>query len=246
LFVDSWGDIVEEAIYMDDMELKEWDATVTSVSQDKFVVLDKSAFYPNSGGVEWDTGTIIRDSDNQEFNVVFAGKFSGHISHEINPPGLKEGDKVHCKLDWDRRYLLMRYHTAAHVLSGMFNKETGAKITGNQITPEKGRIDFALEEFDRELIDACIRKSNELIEQDLPVEVYYKPKEEALKDPNMVKLANAMPPDVKNIRVVDIKGFDYQADGGCHVKSLKEVGKIEFLKADNKGKSNRRVYFKLE
>ena len=159
---------------------------------------------------------------------------------------IKEGDEIHCILDWDRRYLLMRYHTAAHILSGFFAKELGAKITGNQITTEKARIDFAIENFDQELIKEMINKSNELIGRDLPVEVYYKPRDEALNDPNMVKLANAMPPDVKNIRVVDIKGFDYQADGGCHVRSLKEVGKIEFIKADNKGKANRRVYFRLE
>ena len=104
---------------------------------------------------------------------------------------------------------------------------------------------FSIENFDRVLIDEMINKSNELIKKDLAVEVYYKPKEEALNDPNMIKLANALPPDVENLRVVDIKGFDYQADGGCHVKSLKSIGKIVFIKADNKGKSNRRVYFTL-
>jgi misacylated tRNA(Ala) deacylase len=152
---------------------------------------------------------------------------------------------VHCKLDWDRRYILMRYHTAAHVLSGVFSKETAAKITGNQLTTEKGRIDLSLEQYDRDIIDKCFAKSNELISQDLPVETYYKPRLEALKDPNMIKLANAMPPEVENLRIVDIKGFDYQADGGCHVTSLKDIGKIEFLKAENKGKDNRRIYFRL-
>ncbi len=235
-----------EALYMDNMTLREWDAKVVSISQGKYVVLDKTAFYPNAGGVQWDTGTIRRKSDGAEFKVVFVAKVQGDISHEISPEGLHEGDDVHCALDWDRRYLLMRYHTAAHVLLGMFCKNTSALATGNQLTTEKGRIDLNLENFDRTLIDEMFRKSNELIKEDLPVEVYYKPKAEALADPNMVKLAKIMPPDVENIRVVDIKGFDYQADGGCHVKSLKEIGEIEFLSAENKGKANRRVYFRLK
>ncbi|MFH1399563.1 MAG: alanyl-tRNA editing protein AlaXM [Candidatus Woesearchaeota archaeon] len=234
---------MQEALYMDDQYCREWDAEVVS-AKEKFVVLNKTCFYPNSGGVEHDTGIMARNTE--EFKVVYAGKFAGQISHEVDRIGLKVGDKVHCKLDWDRRYKLMRYHTAAHVLSGMFAKEAHVLITGNQLTPEKGRIDFSLENFDREVIDRCIEKSNELIEVDLPVEIRYMPRGEALKDPNMVKLAGAMPPAVKELRIVDIKGFDYQADGGCHVKSLKEIGKMVFLKAENKGKSNRRVYFELK
>lgn len=236
---------MEEALYMDDMYLKEWDATVVSVKDGKFVVLDKTAFYPNAGGVQCDIGTITRQQDSESFKVVFAGKFDGHISHEVDHPGLAEGDKVSCRLDWGRRHLLMRYHTAAHVLSGIFNKEYGPKITGNQLTTEKGRIDFNLENFDKAYMEKLISEANNLIAKDLPVEVYYKPREEALKDPNMFKLADKMPPEVDNLRVVDIKGFDYQADGGCHVKSLKEIGRIEFLSIENKGKSNKRGYFKV-
>lgn len=233
-------------LYMDDMLLREWDAKVISVKDGKFAILDRTAFYPNAGGVEWDTGSMKRKSDGAEFKVIFAGKFEGEISHEFAPTGLAPGDEVRCNLDWERRYKLMRYHTSAHVLLGMFSKESDAKATGNQLTTEKGRIDLNLDNFDRPLIDRVFEKSNALIEQDLPIIVYYKPKAEALADPIMVKLANIMPPDVENIRVVDIKGFDYQADGGCHVSHLKEIGKITFLSAENKGKANRRVYFKLD
>jgi len=234
---------MEEALYMDDMYLKEWDATVVSVKDGKFVVLDRTAFYPNAGGVQWDTGIITRNGD--IFKIVFVGKFEGHISHETDHPGLNAGDKVSCKLDWDRRHLLMRYHTSAHVLSGLFNKQYGPKITGNQLTTEKGRIDFDMEEFSKDYMEKLVAEANNLIAQDLLVEVYYKPRAEALKDPNMFKLADKMPPEVENLRVVDIKGFDYQADGGCHVKHLKEIGKIEFLSIENKGKSNKRGYFRV-
>lgn len=236
---------MQEALYMDDMYLKEWDASVSSVSDGKFIILDHTAFYPNSGGVEYDTG-IITNQAGAEFKVVFVGKFSGHISHEVDHPGLNPGDKVHCRLDWPRRHLLMRYHTAVHILSGLFSKEIGAKITGNQLTTEKGRIDFDLESFDKDYMTHLIETANSLIQKDLPVETYYLKREEALKDPNMVKLAGAMPPEVEELRIVDIKGFDYQADGGCHVRTLREVGRIIFITADNKGKSNRRVYFRLE
>jgi len=234
-----------KAAYMDDSWAKECASKVLSVSDGRHIVLDQTIFYPDSGGVQCDAGKLVRKGDGKEFKVTYVKKISGEISHEVESEGLFSGDDVTCILDWDRRYLLMRYHTAAHVLSGYFAKDAGALITGNQLTVEKGRIHFSLDNFDRDMLESMIKKSNELIEKDLPVEVYYLPREVALKDPNMVKLAGAMPPSVKDLRIVDIKGFDYQADGGCHVRSLKEIGEIVFLKAENKGKSNRRMYFKL-
>ncbi len=238
-----------EALYMDDCYLKEFDANVASVKDGKFVVLDKTAFYPASGGQAHDTGKFIRKSDSQEFKVVFCGKFSGEISHEIEPvegKELKEGDEIKGFIDWDRRYMLMRMHTAAHILSAVFHKEAGALITGNQLDIGKTRIDFSLETFDREKIDEYIKKSNEIVEKDIPIKIYKIPREEAEKDPSMVKLAKGLPPGISEIRIVEIEGFDRQPDGGTHVNSTKEVGKIVFLKAKNQGKANRRVYFKLE
>jgi len=110
---------------------------------------------------------------------------------------------------------------------------------------EKGRIDFDLENFDREKIDEYFQKANEIIRRDLLLKTYYLTREEALKMPEIAKLAKGLP-DVENVRVVEIVGFDRQADGGTHVKSLGEVGGIEFIKAENKGKSNRRVYFRIK
>ncbi|MEM3374493.1 MAG: alanyl-tRNA editing protein [Candidatus Woesearchaeota archaeon] len=232
-------------LFMDNSYLKEFDAIVEKANG-KYIILNKTAFFPKSGGVDNDTGVITRKSDNKQFKVIFVGKFDGFISHEVDEEGLKEKDEVHCIIDWDRRYLLMRYHTAAHVLSGIFNKDYNLKITGNQLTTEKGRIDFDMETMDLNLIKEAFEKANSLIKKDLPIKIYYKSREEAEKDPSLFKLAIGFPHDIKEIRIVEIENFDAQADGGCHVKSLKEIGKIVFLEAVNKGKNNRRVYFKIE
>lgn len=233
-----------KALYLDDSYLKEFDAAVESVKDDKYVVLSETAFYPNSGGQLHDTGKFIKD--NEEFNVVYAAKFGDVISHEVDKPGLKQGDKVKGVIDWDRRYRLMRSHTAAHVLSAIFHKEIGALITGNQLDLEKSRIDFNLENFDREKINDYVVKGNELIDKDLPISVSYISREEALQKPEIAKLAKGLPEGIKEIRIVAIGDFDEQADGGTHVKSLKEVGHLEIVKCENKGKNNRRVYFRLK
>lgn len=232
-----------QPLYMDDSYLKEFDAEVKEANG-KFVVLSNTAFYPNSGGQPHDTGLMITEAG-EEFKVVYVGKFSGSISHEVDKEGLKTGDKVHCRLDWDRRYALMRNHTAAHVLSEMVHKETGALISGNQLDIDESRIDFSLENYDVEKIKGCIAKSNEIIEKDLPVRAYILPRENAMQIPQVTKLAKGLPESIRDIRILEIEGYDRQADGGTHVKTLKEIGRIEFLKAENKGKSNRRVYFKL-
>jgi len=237
-------DIMSTALYMDDSYLKEWDATVTSVNKGRFIVLDKTAFFPKGGGVEWDCGTIT--TKDTAYNVIYTGKFSGDISHEVDQEGIQIGDKVHCTLDWDRRYLLMRYHTACHVLSGVFFKEYDLKVTGNQLTKEKGRIDLNMETLDTDLIKTAVNRSNKIINKDLPVEIYYRSKQEALADKELFKLAMGFPHDIDTIRIVDIKGFDRQADGGCHVKNLKEIGTIHYTKTANKGKNFKRVYFTIQ
>lgn len=234
-----------KALYMDDCYLKEFEATVKSVANKKYIVLDQTGFYPMSGGQPYDTGVMIRQRDGKQFIVVYVGKFNGEISHEAAEEGLKQGDKVKCRINWDRRYKLMRMHTAAHIISAVFHKEACALITGNQLDLEKSRIDFNLDNFDREKIDEYIRKANDVVEQDLPIKIYTMQRIDAVKDSSLFKLAKALPETLQEIRIVEIEGFDRQADGGTHVKSTKEVGKIIFLKADNKGKANRRVYFTL-
>jgi Ser-tRNA(Ala) deacylase AlaX len=136
-------------------------------------------------------------------------------------------------------------HTAAHALAAILERETGALITGNQLEEDKVRFDFNLENFSRELFQTYIDKVNELFKKDMPVKWYELPREEAIKIPGMTKLANALPPNIPVLRIVEIQGLDKQADGGTHVKNLKEVGAIEMIKAKNKGKNNRRVYFRV-
>jgi misacylated tRNA(Ala) deacylase len=232
-----------EALFLEDSYLRECDAIVVSVKDGKYVVLDQTIFYPRGGGQPWDTGMIIRDDET--YDVVYVGKFSGKISHEVDHAGLREGDRVHCVLNWERRYKLMRSHTAAHVFASLLCEGTGALITGNQLEEDKVRFDFSLEEYDRETLSTYIDKTNELLGEDIPVKWYELPKEEALQIPGVIKMAEALPPDIPRLRIVEIVGVDKQADGGTHVRNLREVGQIRILKTQNKGRNNRRVYFTL-
>jgi Ser-tRNA(Ala) deacylase AlaX len=231
------------ALYLEDSYLRECDSTVISVKNKKYVVLDQTIFYPKGGGQPWDTGIILRGEE--EFKVIYVGKFSEKISHEVDREGLCEGDSVHCFLNWERRYKLMRSHTAAHVFAWLICRETGVLVTGNQIEEDKIRFDFNLKEFDREIICEYVEEVNKLFRKNIPVKWYSLPREEALKIPEVIKMAKATPPNISSLRIVEIVGVDKQADGGTHVRNLKEVGQIRLLKTMNKGKFNRRVYFTL-
>jgi len=177
---------------------------------------------------------------------VFVGKF-GDISHEVEYQGdpLKPGDKVSCTIDWDRRYTFMRMHTAAHVLTRVIYEDAGANTAGNQLGLDKSRIDFTLDEFDRAKIPGWIDKANEIISKDLPVEKSFMDKDDAMKIEGFAGPSPHLMKDFKTLRVVNIKGFDGQPCGGTHLDHLGEIGKIEFVKAENKGKSNRRIYYRV-
>ncbi len=232
-----------KALFLVDSYLKECKATVLSVKDGKHIVLDKTLFYPKGGGQPHDIGKLIKGSES--YDVIHVHKVSGEILHEVNHSGLQVGDEVNCVLNWARRYKLMRSHTAAHVFASFLNKGTGALITGNQLEVDHVRFDFNLEKFDRKIVEEYLDKANNALETDVPVKWYELPKKEAMKIPGVVKMAKALPPDMPFLRIVEIVGLDKQADGGTHVKNLKEVGKIKLIKIENKGKNNRRVYFKL-
>ncbi|MHC1631050.1 MAG: alanyl-tRNA editing protein AlaXM [Methanotrichaceae archaeon] len=235
------GDLMD-ALYLEDSYLQSFEATVEQISDGKYVILDRTAFYPNSGGQPYDLGVLTRDG--KEFPVVYVGIFGSKISHEIEKDGVKVGDSVIGTIDWNRRYRFMRSHTACHLLSAMIFRETGAKITGNQIGEKRSRVDFSLKDFDRAKLAEYVDKVNQVIEEDRHVKTRILPREEALKIPDLVRLAKEVP-DRDEIRIVEIEGIDVQACGGTHVKRTGEIGRIEMLKAQNKGKANRRVYFGL-
>ncbi|TFG26229.1 MAG: alanyl-tRNA editing protein [Promethearchaeota archaeon] len=233
-----------EALYMNDSYLKKWTAKIVNVKDDKYIVLDKTAFYPQGGGQPWDEGYIIKNG--QKFKIIYVGKFSGKISHEVEKPGLKEGDEVTCELNWNRRYTFMRYHTACHLISNVLYKHTNAKITGNQIELDKTRIDFSMEDYSPEKLKAFVEEANNIIESDLTVTIDYKTREEVLKNPELARLTKGLPKAIKKLRIIKIGNIDEQVDGGTHVNHLKEIGKIEIIKTANKGKNNRRMYFILK
>jgi misacylated tRNA(Ala) deacylase len=247
---------IKQPLYLRDCYMKEFEAEVVSANnkdeKTQFIVLDSTAFYPDSGGQPYDTGKMIRESDNAVFKVVFVGKFSGSISHEVERPdgvkGLEPGDKVRCSIDWDRRYVFMKYHTADHVLTRIIINHTGAKITGNQISHEKSRIDFDLEDFDRDAFQRFVEEANEVLARRLPVKKYFMPMDEAMKNPDLFQLKDRLPPNVSELRIVQVgedPAFDTSACGGCHLDNTGEAGRMEIIKMENKGKGRRRVYFRL-
>lgn len=227
-------------LFWEDAYVTEFDAVITSVNENQ-VALNQTAFNPRGGGLVGDTGTLggvkVLDTIKGDADSIF---------HVLESATVLAVDKpIHCVLDWGRRHKIMRMHTSAHLLSAIFHKETGALITGNQIEPDKSRIDFSLDDFDRDKMLTYCAQANEAIAKNPPVKTYFMNRDEALKIPGITKLASVMPPDVKDLRIVEIEGYDLQADGGVHVRSLGEIGKIEPIKFENKGRSNRRLYFTI-
>jgi len=230
-------------LYHEDSYLREFDAKAVEVTGNA-IVLDATAFYYTGGGQPCDFGKIV--AGGQEYAVVDVKKESGEILHYLDKtPSFAAGSSVHGIIDWERRYKLMRMHTAGHVLSTIM-MNNGALITGNQLGTEESRFDFSLEQFDRAKFEELVERANSELAKGLVVRTYTMPREEALKLPGMVKLANALPPAISELRIVDIGGFDVQADGGTHVKNSRECGRIRVLRLENKGKNNRRLYFGLE
>ena len=227
-------------LFWEDPYAREFEAEVELVEGNR-VVLDQTAFNPRGGGLVSDTGRL------NGVRVIEATKEGDNVYHILESPAeLRVGDGVHGELDWDRRYRTMKMHTSAHILSAVVNGETGALITGNQISPDESRVDFNLENFDREKMSYYIDRVNGAVRRELEVKTYFMKREEALANPGFVKLANAMPPTLEVLRIVQIGDVDTQADGGVHVKNTREIGRVVGVKVENKGKSNRRLYFTVE
>src|SRR5215831_18983618 len=218
---------------------RDFQAVVSEV-QGNSVVLDQTLFYPRGGGVACDTGIL------GGIRVLDTAKSGDNISHSLeSPPAFKAGDKVSGTLDWPRRHRLMRMHTAGHLLSAIFFEKANCRITGNQIETDRSRMDFDMEVFDRTKVESFVEEANRLVKNDAPVKSYFLARDEALKMPGLVKLAEAAPPAEGRLRIVEIEGIDRQADGGLHVARLSEIKGIQLLKLENKGKTNRRLYYDL-
>jgi misacylated tRNA(Ala) deacylase len=237
-----------ERLYQHDSTLRSFSATVVSLSADG-VLLDKTAFFPAGGGVQGDRGTL-RGPTGAVYTVTETIESAAGVLHRLaataDPGGLAVGDAVHGDLDWERRYTLMRYHTGTHVLSGVMFADYGVRVSGNQLATDKGRVDFTFTEFDRSILEEGFARCNAILAQDLPVRVSFVPAEQASARPELFKLEAGFRHELTEVRLVEIVGFDIQADGGCHVSRLSEVGRLVLTKTENKGKSNRRVYFVLD
>jgi misacylated tRNA(Ala) deacylase len=228
-----------ELLYLHDAYQREFDATVVAVRDDA-VALDVTAFYPTGGGQPHDTGTLAGGA------VVDVRKAGDVVWHAIDGPLPGKGERVRGEVDWDRRHALMRTHTALHVLCGVIWNEWGTSVTGGNMEPLAARMDF---EFDP-LPEGFGPRVEELVNRELaearPIEVSFLPREQALGDEDLIRTkVNLIPESVREIRVVDIVGLDKQADGGTHVRSTDEVGRVQVIKTESKGKGNKRIRIKV-
>jgi misacylated tRNA(Ala) deacylase len=231
-----------ELLYLQDSYLERCEARVVE-SGENYVIPDKTIFHPRGGGLVADKGEILYKK--ARIPVTGVELTDSGVAHVLEGPRIPVGEEITCALNWDWRYRLMRMHTALHVLSAIVNSRTGALITGNQVEPEVSRVDFSLERMDRALIEECISEANKRIAEGHEVVISFIERSEALKQPGLVRLASKAPPDMPILRIVEIGDIDAQLDGGPHVRKTAEIGEIVLKKVENKGRSNRRLYFTL-
>ena len=227
-----------------DAYLTTTEATVAEFG-DEGLVLDRTVFYPRGGGQPGDTGTIRWDGG--EVRVADTVKRGADVLHVLESnPAPPRGTAVIAEIDWPRRHLLMRTHTALHALSGIVFSDYGARVTGGNMEPGVARMDFELESISQEFGSGVEEKLNAALAQDRTVHVLFLPRDQALTDPDLIRTKVSLIPDhVDPIRVIDIEGIDRQADGGTHVRSTAEVGTVRVVKTENKGKGFKRMRIEL-
>jgi len=214
------------------------------------VVLDRTVFYPGGGGQPPDSGLLLRASDGRSWAVRAARKSGGDIVHELEPleggpPAV--GDVVSVDLDWDRRHALMRTHTALHALCGVVWRDYGALVTGGNMEPGAGRMDFEFERMSGDLVDEIEATVNAKLDTARDVRVNVLPRDEAFAIPDLIRTkVNLLPPGIDEIRTIEIVGLDLQADGGTHVANTREVGRIRVTGYESKGRINKRIRIALE
>ena len=214
------------------------------------VVLDTTTFYPGGGGQPSDRGVILRAGDGRRWTVRAARRFGGEIAHELEPVEDGElpaaGDQVTVELDWARRYALMRTHTALHALCGVVWRDYGALVTGGNMEPGGGRMDFEFERMSGDLVAEIEHTVNEELRRAREVKVDVLPRAEAFAIPDLIRTkVNLLPEGIQEIRTIEIVGLDLQADGGTHVANTSEVGGIRVTGYESKGRINKRIRLEL-
>lgn len=232
-----------DELFSTDAYLRSVKATVAEM-YDQGVVLDKTIFYATGGGQPGDTGWLRWKGG--EVRVADTFKQDGQIVHHVEGSAPPEGTKIKAEIDWERRHLLMRTHTALHALSGIVFRDYGAKVTGGNMEPGIARMDFELATMSQEFGLIVEEKLNTELEKDRGVSVSFLRRAVALADPDLIRTkVSLIPANVDPIRVVDIEGLDRQADGGTHVRSTAEVGRVRVAKTENKGKGFKRMRIEL-
>ncbi len=241
-----------EQLCYTDAYLKDVEARVAAVEagdQVALIVLDRTVFYPGGGGQPADRGLIIRTDDGRSWTVRAARKVDGEIVHELEPvdgepPAV--GDTVRVDLDWARRLALMRTHTALHALCGVVWRDYGALVTGGNMEPGAGRMDFEFERMSGDLVDAVEASVNVELAAAREVRVAVLPRDQAFAIPDLIRTkVNLLPPGIDEIRTIEIVGLDLQADGGTHVANTREVGGIRVTGYESKGRINKRIRLEL-
>lgn len=231
-----------QLLYLHDSYLREFEATVSRV-QDRAVVLDRTAFYPGGGGQPADRGRLRWSGG--ECLVTEMRKAGDEVWHVVDGAIPPAGTAVRGELDWERRYRIMRHHSALHVLVGVVYRRFSALVTGGAIYPDRARMDFSLEDLNRERVATIEAETNRIIDEHRRIVIRFLPREEFDRS-DLVRLARPLvPQDVREVRVVEIEGFDAQADGGTHVANTREIGRLVVTRTENKGKANRRLEIAL-
>ncbi|HXY43800.1 MAG TPA: alanyl-tRNA editing protein [Acidimicrobiales bacterium] len=229
-----------ELLYLRDAYLQQFDTTVVAVDGPR-VALEATAFYVTGGGQPHDTGVLARA------RVVEVTKEGAVAWHRLEGPPPALGEGVHGRIDWPRRYALMRTHTALHILCGVIWNEYSKAVTGGNMEPLAARMDFEFDPLPEGFAATIEQRVNEEIAHDRPIIVSFLPREVALSDAELIRTrTNLVPEHVEEVRVVDIAGLDKQADGGTHVRSTAEVGRVRVVKTESKGKGNKRVRITVE
>ena len=233
-----------EMLALRDSYMREFDAAVTATTP-KGVVLDRTAFYPGGGGQPADTGTL--HAGGRECSVTRLTRSGPDIVHEIDGELPAVGDSVRGAIDWDRRYQLMRTHTALHILCGVVWRDYGAHVTGSDMKPLSARMDFELEHMSADFAAEIEARANREVQAERPVETKTLSREEAFKIPDLIRTKiNLLPESIKEVRTVDIVGLDLQADGGIHVDNTREVGGVKVVGHESKGRTNKRLRIEVE